>query len=327
MKKNPLEVISTETQSPNESHKKLIHNKRTERQARFDRLWLKDPEKFNPMRKAEGRERVKRTWSLMLEFIKPENHLAVDLGCAAGHFTFKLRDNGASVHAVDISSKPLDLIKKNNTSHIELRKDYLPKSLLPDETYDIVFATDIIATLDKEEYRLFFSELARIINAEGYLICSTPIDVYSEDALQYFADLAATEFDILKWTFSYHRLHISTINFFKAPSRFFKAWKDPLYRKHALEKRYSLNKQWFRMNSTVLPASLWFLVKFLFSPVVNFLEANGTLILLQEKISRIFWRESAISHAIFIAKRRAIMPITSEEAQPQETKHKKQVWE
>lgn len=80
----------------------------------------------------------------------------------------------------------------------------LPYLKLPDSSYDLVIATDVIAELDEKLYRLALSELARIVTAQGKVLLSSYIDPKS-DAIERFLELIQTEFEIDEMIPSYHR--------------------------------------------------------------------------------------------------------------------------
>ena len=46
--------------------------RRQEIQAKFDHLWLTEPEQFDPNRSAMERERIERTWSLLAPQVQPQ---------------------------------------------------------------------------------------------------------------------------------------------------------------------------------------------------------------------------------------------------------------
>jgi 2-polyprenyl-3-methyl-5-hydroxy-6-metoxy-1,4-benzoquinol methylase len=311
MFKNPLNVIATPSQL---TEREFTQNK-------FDRQWQLDPQQFDPERNCLERERLLRTLALLPESL---DHLkAVDLGSGMGVLSKKLRDRGAAVDAVDIAKKALDALKEE----IKIRPiaDYVPKTKLEDETYDLVLCTDLIAHLPENAYRLLFSELARIIKPSGTLICSTPLDYRSEDALQRFAALAESEFDLEHWIFSYHLFYIHLKDFFEAPQRFVRAAKEPEYRQKQLEQRKGLSKGWFLLNSRQLPALFWRLVRSLSQPIAGLIGQSRSLLLALENVCRFLWADAGITHAILRAKRRSLEKIPEEE-RPIERKQKKQVW-
>ncbi|MEC7840123.1 MAG: class I SAM-dependent methyltransferase [Chlamydiota bacterium] len=326
-KKNPLNIVSVEQQSPEPVGRTSQISRREEVQARYDRLWLRTPEKFNPNNSTLELDKIERTLNLIEKTIDLTQKKVADLGCGSGYLSRKLRDQGALVTAIDISHNALKELQKYNCQNITPVHDYIPKSLLPDDTFDVVIAADLIAHLNESEYRIFFSELARLVKAEGVVVATTSIDIHSENALQRFADLAATEFEILEWKFSYHSLFIRLTDIIKAPSRFIKASKDSNYRDKSLENRYSLGKWWFRLNSHKAISPFWRLIKMATTPLLSFLQSSQSCLYYLEKVSKFIWKESAISHAIMIGKRRSMMPNTTEEMLPKELKHKKQVWE
>lgn len=323
MDRNPLNVISNDQ---NEDSKPQKSNRRIETQAKYDRIWLKNPEKFITKNAVENKISRKRLISLIQKHCDINKKKVVDLGCGYGFLSRELRDLGCFVDAVDISQNALKEFEKSNLTNIKLIHDFLPKSFLSDDQYDLVIASDLIGSLKEEEFRLFFSELARIVKSDGYIIVSTPIDLASEDALQRFASLASTELEFIEWSFSYNLLYITLLDYLLFPQRVIRGSKDNVYRKVSLEKRYSLNKLWFKWNSTRFMSYFWRGINVLFNPLASKLQNNEKIILFLEKISKLFWKERAISHAILLGKRKRLI-VTPLTETPSEMKHKKQVWE
>lgn len=293
----------------------------------FDTRWEVNASQFDPERNAMERERIYRTWDLIQNFFEPSDKKIADLGCGTGLLACRLCQENAVVDAVDISNIALKKLEEKKIPGLTLFQDYIPRTLLKDDFYDLAIGTEIIAYLNPDEYRLFFSEMCRIIQPRGLVVCSTAIDIYSEDALQRFANLAETEFQVDKWVLSYHYLYIRLLDFLTAPSHFIKASKNENYRENELKKRYSLNRQWFRMNSNPLTAFIWRGIQWTLKPIILFVEQNRSLLILMEKISKFFWSDLGISHAIFIGKRRPLIEAPPLDKQPIERKQKRQVWE
>lgn len=335
MSKNRFEIIATEgiEETPRPSQKanspiSLQKKRREEAKAKFERLWLIDPEQFNPNRNCTERERIKRTWNLMMEFFSPENKEIADLGCGSGELSERLCKHGAHVCAVDIASNALKLVEAKQCSYLITSQDYVPRTRLKDDFYDVALSTELIANLPEDEFRLYFSELSRIMKPQGYVVCSTQVDIASQDALQRFGNLAETEFKIEKWVFSYHYLYICLYDLLASPSRFVKARNDSEYRhRKLLEKRSALSRWWFKINSSPFPAIVWRGIEIVLRPVLKFFQQSQRTMRILEKISAFLWSESGISHAIFIGTRRPLIEPLTEDQQPIERKHRKQVWE
>lgn len=329
MSGNRLNIVSVQG-SENQQQPKRTNSKialKLEAQAFFERQWLENPSQFDPLANCMDRERLERSHALLTTFVDPAGKRAADLGCGSGVFARRLRDDGAIVHAVDVASQALKELKQHDTRNIETFQDYVPMTLLADNAYDIVAALDLVGYLNPSEYRLFFAELSRLVNKDGYVVCSTPVDFNSEDALQRFGALAETEFVIGKWVFSHHSLYIRVCDFFAAPARFVKGSSDGSYRDKELKRRYGFNRWWFKLNSHRIPALLWKV----FAPIGTVIEAQlkqSPAVMNQlERVCRLISSDSGISHAIFIGKRRPLVEAPPEGAAPQEMKHKKQLWE
>jgi len=57
--------------------------------------------------------------------------------------------------------------------------------------------------------------MVRLCTEEGSIVCSTQIDIHSDDAFSLFASLMETEIIIEEWQFSYHRIYIRTLEILK----------------------------------------------------------------------------------------------------------------
>lgn len=325
MEENHLNVVTIDKQNfLGEFSSK--NSRKLELQAKFERLWLIDPEQFNPLRNCMERERLNRTEQLIKEFTNPDEQLVVDLGCGSGVFARRLTELGSIVHGLDIAMNALKQMEHIEPKLARTMQGYLPRTTLPDNGYDLVLAMDVIAYLPADEYRLFFSELSRLVKSKGYVVCSTPLDINSENPLERFARLAETEFKIEKWILSYHLLHIKFRDFFDSPSRFIKASKDIEYRHQELSRRAGWKHWWFKFNSRAIPAAFWSLIHPITTPIARMIKQNRTFMLYLEKLSHFIWDERGVTHIIFIGIRRPLVETPPEEL-PQETKHKKQIWE
>ncbi len=297
-----------------------------EMQAKFERLWLLDPERFNPLRNCVQQERLKRTWQLLTKHVDVLNKQAIDIGCGAGVFSRQLRDGGASVTAVDIAENALKRFKEIDAKNIQLKQGGMPSTTLPDHAYDIVICTEVIAELSPEDYRLFFAELSRLIKPDGHLICSSDIDIDSVGGLERLTELAQTEFDLLETVASYHALYIRLKHFFEAPSYFIKGWQESDFRQKELTSRRGLNRGWFWLNTMPPFVWLWNLLNPLTRPILKFLKSNTKCLLRLEKICRLIWDQDGISHYLFIAKRRPLKTVEPEDI-PIEKPRRKEVWD
>lgn len=326
MANNRLNIV-TVTNSNEASASTSKINRREEARAKFEKMWLKDPKQFNPMRNAMQRERIDRTFQLINSFLDLKNKKVTDLGCGSGVLASRLAEKGAHVDAVDVASNALKLIKEKNIPNITTIQDYVPNTKLNDDSYDLVVSTNLIAYLQQDQFRLYFSELARLVKKEGFVVCSTSLDIYSDDALHRFITLSETELKIEKWIFSYHALYIRIHSFLSAPGRFYRAHRDPECRKQELNKRHGFSKHWFVFNSSTLPAYFWSGFSYILSPLLKAFEQSRFMLLNLEKICRFVSSDAGISHAICLGIRRSLVEHTPENEIPIERKHKRQVWE
>ena len=155
-----------------------------------------------------------------------------------------------------------------------------------------------------------------------------PLDIYSEDALERFVNLVETEFRISHWVLRHHALHLRLLHFLKAPSKFFKAWKDPEKRKIGLAKRTGWARSWFKINSTLLPILLWAPLSWILTPIVYLFEQSSPLLLFLEKICKLFQGDRGISHATFVGTRRPLFEEKKEPPLPDRPPfHRERKWE
>lgn len=327
MAENRLHIASVQ-KGDMTTHKQEFRNHREETQARFERLWHRNPEQFNPMRNCMERERLDRTFALIEQHVSLPGQFVVDLGCGAGNFSLRLKEGGATVHAVDVAKNALALIKEKKLTEIKVIHDCLPSTLLDDNVYDLVVCTDIIAHLPEKEHRLFVNELSRLVKEDGCIVCSTPIDIESEDALVRFTALLETELIVTGWKISDHRLYLALRNFIEAPTNFARAKKNPDFRSRILSQRRPFSRWWFKINSSTFLGNSWNFFQIFTKPLASFIRQNRVILLVLEKFSRLIWSHAGVSHAIFIAKRRPLLePPPPPAFTPIERKQKKTVWE
>jgi 2-polyprenyl-3-methyl-5-hydroxy-6-metoxy-1,4-benzoquinol methylase len=300
--------------------------RKQEMQAKYERIWLLKPEQCDSKRNCMERERLERTYHLIQDYLHIAGKRIVDLGCGDGALAKRLRNEGGIVQAVDIASNALKRLQQDHAEDIEVLQDALPETSLPDNSYDLVISMDVIAELNTPEYRLFFAELARLVKSTGYVVCSTPVDIHSEGALQRLADLAHTEFNITQWIYSYHALYLRLIDFFSSPGSFVKAFKDISYRQSELQARTGFRRIWFKCNSMLAATLLWNPISCMTNPLTKWLRQSRYTLLKLEKICRFFSDANGISHAIFIGQRRPL-EIPEFRQQPVEKSKKREIWE
>ena len=324
---NIINVTSSLNSSSSEQTSSISRSARIrEIQAKFERLWLIDPERFNPLRNCMQRERLDRTWELLTKHTELVGKLTTDIGCGAGVFSRRLRDAGARVEAVDTAQNALKRFLEEDANQIQLKQDTMPTTTLPDNAYDVIICTELIAELPRDDYRLFFAELSRLVKTDGFLVCSSDIDIDSVGGVERLIGLAQTEFDLLEEVTSYHALYLRFKHFFEAPSQFIKGWQTSEFKQKELTARRGFNRWWFWLNTTFLLVWFWYVCDPLTRPIRKILKNNCKVLLLLEKICRFIWDQDGISHYLFIAKRRPLKTIDPKEI-PIEKPRRKEIWE
>lgn len=147
MAENRLNIITVTSEPAISAYQNSRYTRIKELQAKFERLWLTDPERFNPLRNCMERERLERTWLLLTRHVILANQPVVDLGCAAGVFSRRLRDAGTQVEAVDIAENALKRFREAGAERIQLQQDAMPVTHLTDQKYHVVVCTELIAEL------------------------------------------------------------------------------------------------------------------------------------------------------------------------------------
>lgn len=326
MAENRLNIISITPSSDQKHPKDSLRQRQQALAAKCERLWLQDPEQFNPLRNCMQRERLDRSWLLLCEYFNPEKRKVADIGCGAGVFSRRIRDAGAEIEAVDIAENALKHLRHYDMHHIQDKRDGMPQTTLPDQSYDAIICTEVIGYLAREDYRLFFSELSRLIKPDGYLLCSNAIDIYTEGGAAHLQTLAQTEFAILKAVRSYHALYIKLKHILEAPANFVKGGKNPQWRKEEIDKRSGFNGFWFRINSYGYISWLWKPFSWILNPVARFYKQSRKTLLFLEKICQFFWDESGVSHVILIGQRRPFEWTDKPSEPPVARLGKKEIW-
>ncbi|CUI17084.1 Conserved hypothetical membrane protein [Candidatus Protochlamydia naegleriophila] len=301
-------------------------SRQKENQAKFERLWLVDPEQFNPLRNWMQKERLERTWTLLNSHTELANKKVADIGCGAGVFSRLMRDAGANLEAIDIAENALKQLRKHDMHRIEAKQSGMPATTLPDHNYDVVVCTEIIAELHREDYRLFFAELARLVHPDGYVICSSPIDIHTDGGVHRLIELAQTEFDIIDSQTSYHALYIRLKHSLEAPSRYIQGWKNSTYRQEELNKRKGVSKLWYSLQTSFALVWLWILFNPLCSLLLTPFHKSRFFLLRMEALCQFLSDEKGISHYIFIAKRRPLTTVDPQE-RPIEKPRRKEIWD
>lgn len=330
MTTNRLNVIPAQSQPDQSAVEQYPANSRKTRarelQATFERLWLTDADHFNPLRNCMEQERLERTWGLLTKHVDLVNKQTADIGCAAGLFSRRLRDHGARVTGADIAENALKCFQRDGSDGIQLNRETMPDTSLPDDHFDLIICTELIAELPKEEYRLFFAELSRLIKTDGYVICSSGIDIASEGGVEKLIELAQTEFDILEEVVSYHALFIRLKHFLEAPSHYIAAWRNVDLKHKELTRRHGFAKGWYWLHTSPLLIWLSFILNPLTRPLVRFLKHNRRCLLFLERVCRFISDRDGISHYLFVAKRRPL-PSFEPNDMPILKLGRKQIWE
>jgi 2-polyprenyl-3-methyl-5-hydroxy-6-metoxy-1,4-benzoquinol methylase len=319
MANEKLKIVSVENKAPTPAVLPPKSSRRAEIKQEMEALWQEDPRQFDPNRDAMQRNRIANTFSLIQQLAPLQGKRVADLGTGFGVLACKCREAGAYVDAVDIASQPLEKLRAKKIEGITPLQECMPATSLKDDFYDLVLCTEMVGYLKPKEYRIAISELSRIVKKEGRVVCSTPLDLKSDDALERFLALFETEFTICATFFSYDFLLLKLCSFFEAPSKIVKNAKSPVLKKQSRWRSKALYSK-----PSVFVCRL---IGLLFEPATNLLRQSEWIRNRLEKLSRLLWQQSGISHVIVAGERHPLnFPLPKKEL-PQEPKHKREVWE
>lgn len=320
MNDNPLRIIATDTQKTNEKNKKNSLTRQKEAEAWFERQWLKKPEKFNPDRNCFERERIERTYQLILKHLDPNEKKVVDIGCGYGILAKRLRDLHAKVLAVDIAENAIKEMRQSNAQDMEIKRNALPATTLADNAYDLVICADVIAEIPAQDHRLAISELSRLVKADGWVVCSTPLDIHSDDSLEQFVALNETELVIIDAKASYHAWSIKLINLLKTPKKYSQGHHNRECSHKELKNRKGISRWWYIINSSFPLCYFWGLIDIILKPFYRWLCQSKSSMRFLENACRFIKNERGISHIILIGKRKTLVEKIAEE-DPQARMH------
>ena len=308
---NPLKIIKTDQSSSEGLKHSSRSDRKQEQEARLERRWLLKGNKCT-RHEALEKQRIRRTLLLINDCTTLKDKKVVDVGAGVGAISRLMRDAGAHVTAIDLSSNALKIFEKHGSDNIQLVKDGLPTTKFEDDSFDVVVCADVIADVHPEDRRLAMAELSRIVKKDGWVICSTGIDIHSEDALERFEGLFQTEFMIKKSFESYNAYYIRLFHFLEAPRRFFQGWRSQEYRKEHLQERRGLSQSWYRLNSSQAIALIWAIPSWVLSPCVELLKRSNLLLKGLEYLCKTISNEAGVSYSILGGQRKPLFEAKTE---------------
>lgn len=106
----------------------------------------------------------------------------LDIGCGRGELALKCAKAGAIVNAIDYSQAATDVALKNlakradkkTASRVTFEKMDAKKLSFPQNSFDVIFMTDVVEHLYPEELNLVIEQVRRVISHGGRLIIHTP---------------------------------------------------------------------------------------------------------------------------------------------------------
>ena len=113
----------------------------------------------------------------------------LDAGCGSGWYSEQLVSRGATVVAVDITPKMVEIAQTRLGGSVEVHQADLAKPLdfLSDGSFDLILASLVFHYI--EDWGGLFSEMSRLLQDSGHLIFSSyhPFDIPKARRARYFA--------------------------------------------------------------------------------------------------------------------------------------------
>jgi 2-polyprenyl-3-methyl-5-hydroxy-6-metoxy-1,4-benzoquinol methylase len=124
----------------------------------------------------------KRLEPIYLKLIEnTKNHLHVsdivmDYGCGTGTISVEIADKVKKIHAIDISSKMLEIAKRKAVERKIENLDFIQATLFDErftrESYDVILAFGILHLLENNQ--LIIQRITELLKPGGLFISSTP---------------------------------------------------------------------------------------------------------------------------------------------------------
>lgn len=289
-----------------ETNKSSEELKKKKLKAQFDRLWLRYPKDFDPVKGALGSIRFSRSMELLEKHRSIKGESVLDLACGTGELATFLAEKGAFVDACDISTNALSHLKAKK--NIRCLQDTLPHTNLEEKKYDVILLLDALAYFDEQGMRLVLSEVQRLLKPKGHVLISTPLDLNSDGTLQIFSGLFATEFSLIEKKLSFHYLSVKLRCFFKCIQKLSEAAAVSHVKDQELKKSKFLYRLLLR--SLAHKKATFFLKPLakLASKAQKVLENSNALILFLEGLYKKCSFNLTASHAIFLGNKKPLFP-------------------
>jgi len=140
--------------------------------AYYNELYSIDDEVQSFVREKENLEiKYGREYYSLLE--QAQGNRVLDIGCGTGESLTFLAERFNSVYGTEISEEALKAAALNNKSaHLELVDGV--KLPFPENYFDLIVSNQVVEHIYPHENRLFFAEIARVLQPGGRAILSTP---------------------------------------------------------------------------------------------------------------------------------------------------------
>lgn len=157
----------------------------------------------------------------------------LDIGCGRGDLSFHLASNKFNCVAIDLSDAAIKLCKENKRyeeceKYLKVYKMDCTKLEFEDDSFDLIFMSDIVEHLSKNNLIKSLNEAKRVLTPNGQFVIHTSPNSFLTQPLFFISNLFG-----LKW--KSQEYHINELNYFLL-KKYLKVFKN-------CERRIVLDKQ------------------------------------------------------------------------------------
>lgn len=173
----------------------------------------------------------------------------LDIGCGRGDLSFYLASNKFNCVAIDLSDAAIKLCKENKRyneceKYLKIHKMDCTKLEFEDNSFDVIFMSDIVEHLSKNDLIKSLNEANRVLKLNGQFVIHTSPNSFLTQPLFFISNLIG-----LKW--KSQEYHINELNYISL-KRYLRVFKNCEYsilfekQKNYFSNQIDKNKIFFR---------------------------------------------------------------------------------
>lgn len=124
-----------------------------------------------------------------------KNRVVLDAGCGTGKYLYLFQNITNELCGIDASNEQLEFAEKKVSKKVKLLCNDLEKINLPDNTFEVIYATWVLGTITKVNKRnKVLKELKRVLKPNGVIILvENNIGGYFEEMRNRYPDIKKTK--------------------------------------------------------------------------------------------------------------------------------------